>query len=188
MFNCALYNTNWTERNKNVLRATKVKRQTLRGTNIPNLWQKSMSTSTSVAQATSRSPSQPPVAEGAGRKCWWMAHWWKSCLQCKCQGLCCGRHGPASASARGDGAACRSTAAELGVERVPALSQAHQQSIHTWTRLRGAETTAKTATNTAVCSCRNNRTQAGPPHVTTRGRERAAKACLELQSGDGRRP
>lgn len=76
---------------KKILRATKIKTHVPLGTNVPNLWQKSISTSTRVAQAASRSPSQPPAAEGMGRKCWWMAHCWKSCLQCKCQGLCRGR-------------------------------------------------------------------------------------------------
>lgn len=57
------------------------KSKMLLGISLPNLWRKSISTSTRTAHATCRSPSQPPAAEGLGRKCSWIAHCWKSHLQ-----------------------------------------------------------------------------------------------------------
>lgn len=63
---------------------------TRRGAGVPDLWQKSSSVSTSVAHAVSRSPSQPPAADGSGRKCSWMAHWWTSRLAVN-TGVCAGQ-------------------------------------------------------------------------------------------------
>ena len=59
----------------------KTKSKMLFGISLPNLWQKSISTSTRTVHATCRSPSQPPAAEGLGRKYSWIAHCWKSHLQ-----------------------------------------------------------------------------------------------------------
>lgn len=66
-------------RSKRLLRRPQSKR--LFGTSVPHLWQKSISSSTRSVHAASRSPPQPPAAEGLGRKCSWIAHWWKSHLE-----------------------------------------------------------------------------------------------------------